>query len=258
MVYFLTQFISSKSTEGGDCVPAIRVMIASSQCEKAKAWLENLLGRDVAEIVCAAQNGEEALHGMASTRPQMLVFDWAMLTKHGSALFERLDKVDEARRPAVMVMPVSQHQAGAYGTQTERLRLLCSAEVSSALLHMGMPTHVEGYDFALQATLIALSNPQAVQRMTRQVYPRVAQLFGTQPYRVERAIRYAIALIWERDAQNMAKTLGYRAETCYKPSNGEFIAQLAERTRLRVWRRCEKDADLCTEASRVLRQLPGR
>ena len=71
-------------------------------------------------------------------------------------------------------------------------------EITKLLHILGMPAHVLGYEYAREAILIALGNKDILRAITGELYPAVSQRFNTTPTRVERAIRHAVELAWDR------------------------------------------------------------
>ena len=99
------------------------------------------------------------------------------------------------------------------------------------LLHMiGIPAHIKGYRYVRYAIVFAKNNPEAIESVTKALYPAVAKEYGTTPSRVERAIRHAIEVAWDRgDPQIFEKTFGFSIDPKRgKPTNSEFIAMMVE------------------------------
>lgn len=71
-------------------------------------------------------------------------------------------------------------------------------EINKLLHSLGMPAHVLGYEYTREAIFIALGNKDILRSITKELYPSVAQAFNTTPSRVERAIRHAVELAWDR------------------------------------------------------------
>lgn len=106
--------------------------------------------------------------------------------------------------------------------------------VTSVLLEIGVPAHIRGYRYLREAILIALSDREAINAVTKVLYPDVAKRYSTTPSRVERAIRHAIETAWDRgDLDTLRKYFGYTVSSSKgKPTNSEFIALIADRLRL--------------------------
>ena len=104
-------------------------------------------------------------------------------------------------------------------------------ETSNILLQIGIPGNVSGSKYLLRAVQIAVNNPNAVMSITRQIYPIIAMEFDTRASNIERAIRHAIDISWNKNKIVHLNTLFgidiYSAQE--KPTNSEFIALLAER-----------------------------
>lgn len=109
-------------------------------------------------------------------------------------------------------------------------------EITKLMHTLGMPAHVLGYEYAREAILIALGNKNILRAMTKELYPAVAKAFNTTPSRVERAIRHAAELAWDRgDLDTIQKFFGYTVN--YKtgrPTNSEFLSALADHLRLEL------------------------
>lgn len=106
-----------------------------------------------------------------------------------------------------------------------------SIKVSDALKKIGVPLNVKGYRFVLSAIIDVTKNPAAIERVTQGIYPKVAKEFDTTPTRVERSIRHAIDLAWERgDAKTQNKIFAHTYRN--RPTNSEFIATVADFIRL--------------------------
>lgn len=107
-------------------------------------------------------------------------------------------------------------------------------EITKLLHTLGMPTHVLGYEYSREAILIALGNKSILKGITKELYPAVAKAFNTTPTRVERAIRHAVELAWDRgDLDTLQKLFGFSVSSKKgKPTNSEFLFTLVDHLRM--------------------------
>lgn len=103
------------------------------------------------------------------------------------------------------------------------------------LLHsLGVPAHIKGYNYLREAVICAVNDQTVIDGITKVLYPQVAKTFQTTPNRVERAIRHAIELAWDRgDLDTLQRFFGYTVSSFKgKPTNSEFIALVSDHIRL--------------------------
>ena len=103
--------------------------------------------------------------------------------------------------------------------------------VTSIIHEVGVPAHIKGYQYLREAILIAVADMDVINAVTKVLYPEVAKRFNTTASRVERAIRHAIEVAWDRgDLETLQKYFGYTVSNAKdKPTNSEFIAMIADR-----------------------------
>ncbi len=106
--------------------------------------------------------------------------------------------------------------------------------VTDMLHQIGVPAHIRGYQFLRDAILMATMDPELIGCVTKQLYPAISKKNNTTPSRVERAIRHAIEIAWDRgDVELLNSYFGYTIHNLRgKPTNSEFIAMLSDRMRL--------------------------
>ncbi len=107
-------------------------------------------------------------------------------------------------------------------------------DLSSILVELGIPAHIKGYQFLKEAVLICLDHPECLDSVTRKLYPLIAEKYHSTPSRVERGIRHAIEVAWERGRMDMIERIfGYSSNIrTEKPTNCEFIALLTDKLSL--------------------------
>ena len=98
----------------------------------------------------------------------------------------------------------------------------------------GVPAHIKGYQFLRDAILLTMNEPEYINAVTKRLYPEIAKKNGTTASRVERAIRHAIEVAWDRgDVDTLNSYFGYTIHNLRgKPTNSEFIAMIADKMRL--------------------------
>lgn len=106
--------------------------------------------------------------------------------------------------------------------------------ISRMLHELGMPSHIKGYQYIREAISMVYDNPEIVGGITKELYPELATKFDTTVSRVERAIRHAIEVSWNRgDWDLMEDVFGHSVDIDKaKPTNSEFIVTVADKLRL--------------------------
>ena len=106
--------------------------------------------------------------------------------------------------------------------------------VSDIMHQIGVPAHIKGYQYLRDAILITINDENMMGSVTKVLYPTVAKHFNTTPSRVERAIRHAIEVAWDRgDVDVLSSYFGYTIQNQRgKPTNSEFIAMISDKLRL--------------------------
>ena len=109
------------------------------------------------------------------------------------------------------------------------------AVVTDIIHEIGVPAHIKGYQYLREAICLTVNDMDAINAVTKVLYPAVAKKFNTTPSRVERAIRHAIEVAWDRgDLETLQKFFGYTVSNIKgKPTNSEFIAMIADSLTLR-------------------------
>ncbi len=109
-------------------------------------------------------------------------------------------------------------------------------QVTEILHQIGVPAHIKGYHYLRDSIIMAIENPEIINAVTKQLYPSVAKRYDTTSSRVERAIRHAIEVAWDRgDVDVLNSYFGYTIHnTRGKPTNSEFIAMIADRLCLKM------------------------
>ena len=106
--------------------------------------------------------------------------------------------------------------------------------VTEILHQIGVPAHIKGYQFLRDAILLTMGEPEYINAVTKRLYPEIARKNATTASRVERAIRHAIEVAWDRgDVDTLNSYFGYTIHNLRgKPTNSEFIAMIADKMRL--------------------------
>lgn len=100
---------------------------------------------------------------------------------------------------------------------------------------IGVPAHIKGYQYLREAIILTIGDMDMINAVTKVLYPEVAKKFNTTPSRVERAIRHAIEVAWDRgDIETLQNFFSYTVSNIKgKPTNSEFIAMIADCLSLR-------------------------
>lgn len=108
--------------------------------------------------------------------------------------------------------------------------------VTGIIHEIGIPAHIKGYQYLRHAIIMVVNDMDIINSITKELYPTVASDFSTTPSRVERAIRHAIEVAWDRgDTDVLNSFFGYTiANSKGKPTNSEFIAMIADKLRLQL------------------------
>ena len=109
-------------------------------------------------------------------------------------------------------------------------------KITEILHEIGVPAHIKGYHYLRDSIRMAVEDPGIINAVTKQLYPGVAKLYSTTSSRVERAIRHAIEVAWDRgDVDVLNSYFGYTIHnTRGKPTNSEFLAMISDKLRLEM------------------------
>lgn len=108
--------------------------------------------------------------------------------------------------------------------------------VSEIMHQIGVPAHIKGYQYLREAIILSINDTEMMNSVTKVLYPTVAKRFSTTSSRVERAIRHAIEVAWDRgDVDVLSSYFGYTIQNSRgKPTNSEFIAMISDKLRLQL------------------------
>ena len=109
-------------------------------------------------------------------------------------------------------------------------------KVTEILHQIGVPAHIKGYHYLRDSIIMSIEQPEIINAVTKQLYPSVAKKYSTTSSRVERAIRHAIEVAWDRgDVEVLNSYFGYTIQGSRgKPTNSEFIAMISDKLRLQL------------------------
>lgn len=104
-------------------------------------------------------------------------------------------------------------------------------KISKIFLSVGIPPHIKGYAYLREGVKMAVENPRIINYITKKLYPMIGEIYDTSASKVERAIRHAIEVAWNRNRiETINSVFGVRAYVgSEKPTNGEFIALVADK-----------------------------
>jgi len=104
-------------------------------------------------------------------------------------------------------------------------------KISKIFINVGIPPHIKGYAFLREGVKMAVEDPEIINNITKKLYPMIGEKYSTTASKVERAIRHAIEVAWNRGRiESINAILGVRAYVgAEKPTNGEFIALVADK-----------------------------
>ena len=139
-------------------------------------------------------------------------------------------------RPFDVNMLVQRILSLSSGASASRRSNSIEVKVTEIIHQLGVPAHIKGYHYLRAAIMASLDNHELLDSVTKLLYPEVARRYNTTASRVERAIRHAIEIAWDRgDLEMLNAFFGYTVNTCKgRPTNSEFIALITDKLRLQL------------------------
>ena len=221
------------------------------------------------QILGTATDGEQAIRLVSERKPDVLVLDLMLPKRDGISVLRTVAAME--KRPVTLatsgfVTDFVASTASNLGVRylmlkpcdlsalVERLEEIRGGEnqrkthnrrpdktsietmVTGIIHEIGVPAHIKGYQYLREAIIIAVNDMDVINAITKVLYPQVAKTFQTTPSRVERAIRHAIEVAWDRgDLDTLQRFFGYTvSNTKGKPTNSEFIALIADKLQLQL------------------------
>ena len=239
------------------------VVLADANDEFRLSLQQTLEASGEFDVVGSVPDGVSALALLTENRPKLLVMDLLLPELDGFGLLEQAAK-EKLQMKTIVVSALYRDQVvsqamnkgvsffmpkpcelssllermrqavndGSEGAEDEFRSL--EREVTAVIHEVGVPAHIKGYQYVREAIVIAVQDMDVINAVTKVLYPEVARRYSTTPSRVERAVRHAIEVAWDRgDLETLQHYFGYTvSNTKGKPTNSEFIAMIADRIRL--------------------------
>jgi two-component system response regulator (stage 0 sporulation protein A) len=251
-----------------------RVIIADAGEEYRMLLFEILTAEGDFDVVGCTGDGQTAFSLVQAEKPDVLLTDLILSGLDGLAVLEKVSAIPDGDRPAVIIISgfSSEHtlsEASKLGasyfmqkpcdipTLLSRIRMVSGKArqagpnlvavakptrqeqsleslVTDIIHEIGVPAHIKGYQYLREAIILTINDMDIINAVTKVLYPTVAKKYATTPSRVERAIRHAIEVAWDRgDLETLQKFFGYTVSNIKgKPTNSEFIAMIADRLSL--------------------------
>lgn len=245
----------------------IRVMLADDNRDFCQLMAEYLEELDDMEVVGIAHDGQSALDMLAGRQVDVLLLDIIMPYLDGIGVLEELAQRPQPHPRVIMLTAFGQEnitrRAAALGANyyvlkpfgldvlADRIRQVVrgdrteerpvpdrernvEAQVTELLHEIGIPAHIKGYQYLRESILMVIRDMDLLGAVTKELYPSVAQKFDTTASRVERAVRHAIEVAWNRaNVDVITRVFGHTISAQRgKPTNSEFIAMVADRVRM--------------------------
>ncbi|MBQ7923344.1 MAG: sporulation transcription factor Spo0A [Clostridia bacterium] len=250
----------------------IKILIADENNEVRKSC-RDVLGRRDGCSIDEAKNGEEALRFISHGAYDIVIADLWLGGIDGLTLIRRSAEVNSGAHPAFIILSqlstpnvfMDANRAGAmlcitkpvdYANLSASVETICrnrseetqensadtndrtpdmEAQVTRIIHQIGVPAHIKGYQYLRTAILMTIEDNDIINSVTKVLYPSVAKKYQTTTSRVERAIRHAIEVAWDRgDLDTLNAYFGYTIQNNRgKPTNSEFIAMIADNMRLK-------------------------
>lgn len=214
-------------------------------------------------VTTRQKDGNEAIDAIKDERPDIVIVDAEMQGANAESVIGRI-KADMIVPPKFIVITsygqleeeerfmrigASEVIKKPFGIQTlvekaisvskeignEKSEINMEVIVTEIIHQIGVPAHIKGYHYLREAIVISVYDEDMLESVTKILYPTVAKRFDTTSSRVERAIRHAIEIAWDRgDVDTLNSYFGYTVNTGKgKPTNSEFIALISDKLRLR-------------------------
>ena len=248
-----------------------KILICDENTDERRS-LKEKLSKSGFSFVDEAKNGEDALSKMAKNHYDVAVVDLWMSGVDGIGIIRNIDISGAKERPAfILTSPINRQsilieasEAGAdvcllkpfdytalIGHINSLVRIKAKrkdgntvnsatppdmeAQVTKIIHQIGIPAHIKGYQYLRTAILMTIEDTDIINSVTKILYPTVAKKYATTTSRVERAIRHAIEVAWDRgDVDTLNSYFGYTIQNSRgKPTNSEFIAMIADNLRLK-------------------------
>ena len=241
-----------------------RVVIADTGDEFRHILMQAAQRETDISVVGDTGDGQELVRLVRQMKPDAVIMDLVLSGIDGLEAIRAMQTMEHPPRILVLSSYIKGDLASVaseYGanylmtkpcraeTLFERLRILLSSgageradgeswhegdlerEVTAIIHDVGVPAHIKGYQYLREAIIFTVKDMDAINAVTKVLYPAVARKFGTTASRVERAIRHAIEVAWDRgDLETLQKYFGYTVNGAKgKPTNSEFIAMISDR-----------------------------
>ena len=247
----------------------LTVLIADSSEDFCAALSAAVQRTDGFQVIGTAFDGEQAIRLVRERKPDILVLDLMLSKQDGISVLKAVNTLE--RRPITLATSafVTEYVSAAaanlgvrylmlkpcdMGALVDRLEEVRAGSglrlpqvrrndktsieslVTGIIHEIGVPAHIKGYQYLREAIIIAVNDMDVINAITKVLYPQVAKTFQTTPSRVERAIRHAIEVAWDRgDLDTLQRFFGYTvSNTKGKPTNSEFIALIADKLQLQL------------------------
>ena len=220
----------------------IKVIICADDGEWSREHIDALASRG-AQVMITGRNGTTLLSKIREEKPDAVVMELFMA---GLDSLGVMHAVMEAGASYYAIQPYSKneiierifaltgatHHANSLPASRSDLRI----QVTEILHQIGVPAHIKGYHYLRDSIIMAIEEPEIINAVTKQLYPSVAKQYETTSSRVERAIRHAIEVAWDRgDVDVLNSYFGYTIHnTRGKPTNSEFIAMISDKLCLQM------------------------
>jgi len=250
--------------EGGK----IRVLVADDNAEFCEMLQRFIQSQSDLKSAGIARDGVKVVELIKKAQPDVVLLDIIMPHLDGIGVLERLNQMPLEKRPHVIVLTAFGQERMTQETLAlgadyfvlkpfdldvlaQRIRQVVRNEVArpvvrpvetnnlevevTGLIHgVGIPAHIKGYHYLRSAILRVVERVELLGAVTKELYPEVAEEFDTTASRVERAIRHAIEVAWNRGNVELINDLfGHTISSERgKPTNSEFIAMLADKLRM--------------------------
>ena len=249
----------------------LSVLLADEKSEVALTLVSELK-KNMMDVKVCEKSGATLLQLVENKTPDVIIMDAFLMHIDALGVLQRLNKLNLMKRPLVIVfssidksqfeLEVLKAGADYYFLKpiepsllAERITQLYSwkdmgnknnvinsvesnieVTISEIMHQIGVPAHIKGYQYLREAIKRSVNDPEMLNSVTKILYPTVAKAFSTTPSRVERAIRHAIEVAWDRgDVDVLSSYFGYTIQSERgKPTNSEFIAMIADKLRLKM------------------------